>query len=191
MSEGIAPQFLTSLVDEIKSSDSPPEALLPGKEPPVHIGWKAPTGNRTPAVQPVACDYTDWAIPTDTQLHKTLIIMYSRSYYNRRLRAAPYWEKTKSCDNWAQLRLCRASFVPIQSDLGKNSWAGHTGTSGHCVWVVQGLRPTSKAKFIIWRCGEYRGYVEDRMINEYGAVGGMGKRGRLYIIASDLAVILS
>jgi hypothetical protein len=58
-----------------------PAALLPGKEPPVHIEWKAwcalepvwarrrrgkslsRAGNRKPAVQTVARRYTDVAIP--------------------------------------------------------------------------------------------------------------------------------
>jgi hypothetical protein len=58
-----------------------PAASPPGKEPPVPIvyeaGWApepvwtlrsgekslAPAGNQIPAVQLVACRYTDWAIP--------------------------------------------------------------------------------------------------------------------------------
>jgi hypothetical protein len=58
-------------------------ALLAGKSPQVHIGLEAgsaselvwtmwrekscPTGTRTPAVQPVARLYIDWAIPTRLQ----------------------------------------------------------------------------------------------------------------------------
>jgi hypothetical protein len=43
----------------------------------------APTGNRTPAVQPVASRYTDWAIPTvcvkwDLVINRSFAVLYSK-----------------------------------------------------------------------------------------------------------------
>jgi hypothetical protein len=83
---GIAPPFLTSALDEGEWSASRLGSLLPRKEPPVPIGGPqsrsgdvekivAPAGNRTPAVQPIAHWYTDWAKfeSLEIQLRKTII----------------------------------------------------------------------------------------------------------------------
>jgi hypothetical protein len=75
----IAPPFLTSSLDEGEWSASHTGSFTRGKEPPVPVvyeaGW-APESvwtlwsgeislaeNRTPAFQPVAHRFTDWAIP--------------------------------------------------------------------------------------------------------------------------------
>jgi hypothetical protein len=76
-SGGIAPSFLTSAVDGGKRLASRPCRFIPEEKPPgthrVRV-WSrsgrygeeknlAPPKNRTPALEPAARRYTDWAIP--------------------------------------------------------------------------------------------------------------------------------